>query len=54
MTGYFPQFSNISDKPNDFLSRQTSSKMCIFWNFVTDLVLKEIKNAKNIIIWPFY
>ena len=23
---------------------------CIFWNFV----LKEIKNAKNIIVWPFY
>ena len=28
--------------------------MCIFWNFVIDFVLKEIKNAKNIIVWPFY
>ena len=52
MTGYFPQFSsNISAKPYDFLSRQTRSNMCIFWNFVIDFVLKEIKNAKNIITY---
>ena len=53
MTGYSPQFSNISAKSKDFFSGQTRSNMCIFWNFVIDFVLKEIKNAKNIIVWPF-
>ena len=47
MTGYFPKFSNISAKPNDFLSRQTRSNICIFWNFVIGFVLKGIKNAKK-------
>ena len=50
MTGYAPQFSNISAKSNDFFSCQTRSNMCIFWNFVIDFVLKEIKNVKNIIV----
>ena len=54
MTGYSPQFSNISAKSNDIFAGQTRSNMFIFWNFVIDFVLKEIKNAKNIVIWPFY
>ena len=54
MTGYSPQFSNISAKSNDIFLSSTTSNMCIFWNFVIDFVLKEIKNAKNIVIWPFY
>ena len=33
-----------------FFSGQTRSNICIFWNFI----LKEIKNDKNIIVWPFY
>ena len=33
ITGYSPQFSNISVKSNDFFSGQTRSNMCIFWNF---------------------
>ena len=50
MTGYSPQFSNISAKSNDFFSGQTRSNVCIFWNFVIDFVWKEIKNAKNTIL----
>ena len=54
MTGYSPQISNISAKSNYFFSGQTRLNMCIFWKLIIDFVLKEIKNAKNIIVWPFY
>ena len=53
MTGYSLQFSNISAKSNDFFSRFFLNKF-IFQNFVIDFVLKEIKNVKNIIIWPLF
>ena len=55
-----PNFQIYLPNQMTFFSGQTRSNQgglsnkCIFWNFVIDFVLKEIKNAKNIIVCPFY